>query len=196
MNNEWRISEFSKLTGVSVRTLHHYDQIGLLKASKEANGFRIYGEKDLKILLKILSLKFLGFELLAIKGILDKTIPIKERLLNQKNLLDKKIETLTHARDILHELSETPGEAPSELILKLIEVYRVFHYLQKLRVRKIIDPAISNKVHELSKQSESLLKQMNTLEHNTLVTSCKVLLDDIYLLVPSAIRLHEDKNIT
>ncbi len=65
---KWQISEFSKLTGVSVRTLHHYDRIRLLKSSeRQSNGFRLYGGKNLEILLQILSLKFLGFELLTIK---------------------------------------------------------------------------------------------------------------------------------
>ena len=58
---KWLIGEFSKLTGVSVRTLHHYDKIGLLKPSeKTPNGFRIYAEKDYNSLQEILVLKFLG----------------------------------------------------------------------------------------------------------------------------------------
>jgi len=45
----WYIKEFSKLAGVTVRTLHHYDQIGLLKASnRRANGYRLYSPEDLQ----------------------------------------------------------------------------------------------------------------------------------------------------
>ena len=43
MKNSYLIKEFAKLTKVAVRTLHYYDQIGLLKPSFEkANGYRIY----------------------------------------------------------------------------------------------------------------------------------------------------------
>lgn len=54
----------SKLTGVSVQTLHHYDRIGLLKPSlRLSNGYRIYSKKDLLRLQQIVVLKFFGFEL-------------------------------------------------------------------------------------------------------------------------------------
>jgi DNA-binding transcriptional MerR regulator len=45
---KWYVKDLSKLTNVSVQTLHHYDRIGLLKPSlRLANGYRLYSEKDL-----------------------------------------------------------------------------------------------------------------------------------------------------
>lgn len=44
---EWYVKDLSKLTGVSVQTLHHYDRIDLLKPSvRLSNGYRIYSETD------------------------------------------------------------------------------------------------------------------------------------------------------
>ncbi len=66
------VNEVSRLTGVSVRTLHHYDAIGLLKptAVSEA-GYRLYDDADLVQLQQILLFRELEFPLKEIKGILE-----------------------------------------------------------------------------------------------------------------------------
>ena len=54
---QWYIKELSKLTHVSVQTLHYYDKIDLLRPSlRHANGYRIYSEADLLKLQKIIAL--------------------------------------------------------------------------------------------------------------------------------------------
>lgn len=68
----WPIKEFSKLTGVSVRTLHFYDNNGiLLPHHKNAAGYRFYSEEQLLSLQKINILKYVGFNLQQIKTILS-----------------------------------------------------------------------------------------------------------------------------
>ncbi|AEI36481.1 MerR family DNA-binding transcriptional regulator [Francisella salina] len=44
---QWYRKEISKLTNVSVKTLHHYDSLGLIVPVRNINGYRIYTEKDL-----------------------------------------------------------------------------------------------------------------------------------------------------
>lgn len=66
------VHEVSKISGVSIRTLHHYDQIGLLKAVKVTEaGYRLYDETSLERLQHILLFKELKFPLRDIKEILD-----------------------------------------------------------------------------------------------------------------------------
>lgn len=67
-----KVKEVSKLTGVSVRTLHHYDAIGLLipDAVTEA-GYRLYSDDNLSTLQQILFFRELGFSLKKIKELLD-----------------------------------------------------------------------------------------------------------------------------
>jgi len=48
------IKKVSELSGVSVRTLHHYDEIGLLSPQKKENGYRYYSEEDISFLQMIL----------------------------------------------------------------------------------------------------------------------------------------------
>ena len=52
---QWKIKQMSDLTGVSVRTLHHYDKIGLLSPSmRTSNGYRIYSKENLAKLQQII----------------------------------------------------------------------------------------------------------------------------------------------
>ena len=64
------IKKVSEISGVSVRTLHHYDEIGLLTPKKYENGYRYYSEDDMSLLQMILFYKYLGFSLKQIKELL------------------------------------------------------------------------------------------------------------------------------
>jgi DNA-binding transcriptional MerR regulator len=66
------VKQVAKLSGVSVRALHHYDEIGLLKpASVGANGYRYYGREELLRLQQILFHRELGLSLAEIGRVLD-----------------------------------------------------------------------------------------------------------------------------
>lgn len=91
------IKEFAEFTGVSVRTLHYYDEINLLKPSfvDEQNGYRYYDESSLMRMQEILFYRELDFPLREIEEILsspeyDKLLALKE----QKRLLTLKRERL------------------------------------------------------------------------------------------------------
>jgi len=84
------VKEVSKLTGVSVRTLHHYDAIGLLKPSKVTEaGYRLYDDTALSRLRSILLFRELQFPLKEIKAILDSpAFDPSEALAQQIELLE------------------------------------------------------------------------------------------------------------
>lgn len=92
----YSVSELAKVSGVSVRALHYYDEIGLLKPCyiNEA-GYRFYNQKQLLLLQQILFYKELGFELKQIKTILtDPNFDVITSLKSQKQLLaDKRAKT-------------------------------------------------------------------------------------------------------
>lgn len=68
----YTVSQVSKISGVSVRTLHHYDSIGLLRPKAVTNaGYRFYDEESLKRLQSILLFRELEFSLKEIGAILD-----------------------------------------------------------------------------------------------------------------------------
>lgn len=84
------VKEFAELTGVSVRTLHYYHEIGLLKPScvDEWTGYRFYDEKSLERMQEVLFYRELGFPLKTISEILSSPdYDKKEALKQQKQLL-------------------------------------------------------------------------------------------------------------
>lgn len=67
-----QVGELAKQTSVSVRTLHYYDQIGLLVPSHRTEaGYRLYGEADIIRLQQIVSLRQIGFSLEQIQSCLE-----------------------------------------------------------------------------------------------------------------------------
>ena len=88
-----QIKEFAELTGVSVRTLHYYDEIGLLKPSfvDKQNGYRFYDEGSLERMQEILFYRELDFSLKSIAEILASPNYDKQKALaEQKRLLKLK----------------------------------------------------------------------------------------------------------
>jgi DNA-binding transcriptional MerR regulator len=93
------VSEVSKLTGVSVRTLHYYDQVGLLKPTgiTEA-GYRLYDDTSLERLQYIMLFRELEFSLEDIKTILDSDN------FNRNKMLEQQIELLTLKKNHIENL--------------------------------------------------------------------------------------------
>lgn len=84
------VKEVSDLTGVSVRTLHHYDAIGLLKPAKVTQaGYRLYGQPELERLYLILMYRELGLSLKDIQAVLDAPDFDRNQVLDQQILLMK-----------------------------------------------------------------------------------------------------------
>ena len=76
----YTVKQVAAMSGVSVRTLHFYDETGLLKpAYHQANGYRFYEEPQLLMLQQILFYRELGFELKQIKRILGQAELRKSR---------------------------------------------------------------------------------------------------------------------
>ncbi|GGP08819.1 MULTISPECIES: MerR family transcriptional regulator [Oceanobacillus] len=98
-----RVKEVADLIGISTRTLHHYDQIGLLSPQKTTSaGYRLYSEENLKTLQQILFFKELGFPLKEIKEIIfspsfnqqEALLLQLKMLVEKRNNIDKMIKTV------------------------------------------------------------------------------------------------------
>src|SRR4029079_6078924 len=68
----YRVRAFADLAGVTVRALHHYDRLALLRPRRTRSGYRLYTLPDLQRLEQIVALKFLGLPLKQIKTVLDR----------------------------------------------------------------------------------------------------------------------------
>ena len=95
----WACQEVSRLSGISIRALHHYDAIGLLRPAKiNASGYRLYDDASLERLQSILLFRELDFSLAEIKRILD------EPGFDQDAALEAQIQLLSLRRDRLNDL--------------------------------------------------------------------------------------------
>lgn len=94
----YKVKEVAELAGVSIRTLHHYDRIGLLKPdSVSAAGYRLYSEENLEMLQQILFFKEIGFSLRDIQDILKRQdFDRMHALKKHKALLEKKKNRLAY----------------------------------------------------------------------------------------------------
>ncbi len=108
-----KVKEIADLVGISVRTLHHYDAIGLLTPEKTTQaGYRIYSNKDLETLQQILFFRELGFPLKKIKEIIHSpSFDQQEALEIQHNMLLKKRNQLdTMIKTIEKTIQHSKGE--------------------------------------------------------------------------------------
>ena len=85
----YTVGEVAKLARVSVRTLHHYDEVGILRPSGRTQaGYRLYSLDDLERLQQVLFYKELGFELEEIRAIMaDPAFDRREALITQRELI-------------------------------------------------------------------------------------------------------------
>ncbi len=97
-----KIKEVAKLSGVSVRTLHHYDDIGLLSPLKSReSGYRLYTDEDLSTLQQILFFRALDFPLKEIKEIMSNSH------YNQLEALEMQKKLLLNKREKINDMIET-----------------------------------------------------------------------------------------
>ena len=126
MSGPYRIGEFAELAGVSVRALHHYDRIGLLKPQRGKSGNRLYRLEDLQRLEQIAALKFLGIPLQEIKLLLkhgpltliDSLHVQREALTEKRKLIDRAIVAIEAAEKVIQSGQTTDAS----ILRKIIEV--------------------------------------------------------------------------
>jgi MerR family transcriptional regulator, thiopeptide resistance regulator len=118
------VGEVARLAGITVRTLHHYDAIGLVSPSdRTSSGYRLYGEQDLDRLHAVLAYRELGFALEDVAALLDGTADPLEHLRRQHELVRERID---HLSRLLGSLEKTMEAHMSGMRLTPEERFEVF----------------------------------------------------------------------
>ncbi|WP_024510029.1 MerR family transcriptional regulator [Bradyrhizobium sp. ARR65] len=106
----WRIGELAEATGVTVRTLHHYEHMRLLSASERTDGgHRMYDRESLKRVYQIRALRELGFSLEEIRRAMDGRTSLTELLHKHLEQIELQVARTTMLRDRLRNMT-MPGE--------------------------------------------------------------------------------------
>ena len=163
MSSLLKIGELAKQTGLSIRTLHYYDEIQLLCPSlRTETGHRLYGDQDIMRLQRILSLRQLGFSLKEIRECLENpefSLPhvidlhlgrLKEQMAVSRMLFDK-------LSAIARELQTTQSVAVEELIqtMETITMSERYFTPEQLAV-------LESRFQEREREWEDLLAQIRT----------------------------------
>lgn len=91
----WKIGQLASDTGLTVRTLHHYDHIGLVCPSQRTpTGHRLYTECDVQRLYQVLALRQVGLPLEAISAVLDRNTSIAALLRQHRDYLEQQLVAL------------------------------------------------------------------------------------------------------
>jgi DNA-binding transcriptional MerR regulator len=125
VEKSYKIQEFAALAGVTVRALHHYDRLGLLKPRRTESGYRLYRERDLERLEQVVAFKFLGLPLKQIGAMLDHARDLPAALHMQRTVLEEKRRLMDRAIQAIQnaEKSLDAGGRPDAALLKnIIEV--------------------------------------------------------------------------
>lgn len=158
----YTIGKLSKNTGVTIRTLDYYDEIGLLKpSSKTEGGHRIYREDDVMRLERILALKYMGFSLEQIKEIPKNSASTwQESIQQQLEWIKREQKRLQMLEQALRGVSisiEMEGEINWQIIFGIIQLYQqgpenvlqpYEEYLSKDEMKKIMDMNVQNMSEE------------------------------------------------
>lgn len=172
MKGKYSIGEFAKKTGQTIRTLHYYDEIGLLKPEVTADsGRRYYGDKNIIELQKIISLKFLGYSLEEVGEFiqtndwdLKESLTFqKQEMLKKRAHIDKVIRTLDHALVVIDD----QGKISASVFISIINNIQMESehkewlkgIMPKDQVEKLYDIP-ENKQQELNKRSAHLFTEL------------------------------------
>jgi DNA-binding transcriptional MerR regulator len=126
--SQWSIGELAKACGVTVRALHHYDEIGLLSAGQRtASGHRRYTEEDVRRLYRIRSLQMLGLPLAEIGAVLGtpaddmgslRTL-LERQLLHLRQHAEQVQAVQDRIRDLLSRIDGAAMPAPEQFMATL-----------------------------------------------------------------------------
>src|SRR5438477_9064466 len=118
---KYRVGQFAKASGVSVRTLHHYDRLGLVKAAgRDHAGYRYYTQQELLTLQQVLTLRYLGLSLGAIAELIRApSYDVEASLRAQRRVLEQRrdeIASVTSSLDRMLRGFEDTGEWNWQLV--------------------------------------------------------------------------------
>lgn len=177
--SKYTVKQLSKLAGVSVRTLHHYDQIGLLKPSfRSDKGYRFYEREQLLILQQILFYKELDFPLKEIQQIIQNPefnlinalenhkAELKKRAARLKQLLttvDKTLLELKNKKDMLKDNEIYEGFSKEEIKAMREEVSERWGEKQLLETEERIRKMSKEGWHDLKQKGEEITQLLADL---------------------------------
>jgi len=156
MKDQFLIKEFAGLTGTTVRTLHHYDQLGLLRPSgRRPNGYRVYTQDDLLRLEQIIALKFLGLPLRQIGRILESpALTLEKSLRVQAGIIAEEVRRLERAARAVRQVGrqlDAEKKVNLKTIIQIIQEIQMSEETKKNWAERFYTPEEMKEFKEIGK---------------------------------------------
>jgi DNA-binding transcriptional MerR regulator len=154
--------EFAKRAGVTIRALHHYDRLGILKPSgRTAAGYRLYTDSDLVQLEQVVALKFIGFPLSQIRELLSrKDLDVAAALRHQRQIiaekrdhLDRAIRAIERAEQLVSSGEQNDWE-PFRKIIEVIQMQTRKDWMKKYYTEEQLNDLRKRYTPEVQAQAE------------------------------------------
>lgn len=163
-----KVKELADLVGISVRTLHYYDEIGLLSPEETTDsGYRLYSNNNLEMLQQILFFRELGFPLKEIKQMISSSsFDKQEALIQHQKMLEEKRSQLDK---LINTVSKTIKHMNGEINMTNEEKFEGFDFsnnpyeqeARKLWGDKVVDES-NAKVKGMSKEAQKAVAEIYT----------------------------------
>lgn len=171
-----KVKEVADLVGISVRTLHHYDEIGLLTPEETTeSGYRLYSDENLETLQQILFFKELSFPLKKIKEIINNpSFNRREALvLHRKMLLEKR----SRLDKVIATIDKTIQHAKGEIQMTNKEKFEGFDFSQNLYEQEARERWGNEAVDKANKTASGMTKEKQE-EYNAIYRKLAALRHD------------------
>ena len=173
----YQAKEFADLTGVTVRALHHYDELGLLNPRRSEAGYRLYGEAEFARLQQIVTLKFIGLSLKEIKALLGrKTFNLSSTLVIQREVIQgkrRKLDSVAKAIELADQSLKAEGKPNWNLFKKIVEEIEMENQTDWMKKYYTQD-----QMNELSKRWQPEMQEQVTKEWNAIYADTEVLANE------------------
>jgi DNA-binding transcriptional MerR regulator len=132
----FRVGELAAATGVTVRTLHHYEETGLLKSSgRTEGGHRVFGPEGVERIYQVRALRELGLSLLEISKVLSGGASINDLLASHLAVVEQELERLRFLRKRLRSLTSRDYTAPD--VDELVATLEAMSCVERHRKRRV-----------------------------------------------------------
>ena len=133
-----KIGDLASRSGVSIRTLHHYDEIGLLSPShRTESGHRVYGREEVVRLQQILSLRQMGFPLDQIRDLLDRRGMEPRRVLELH--IEKLRESVATQQELIAKLESLAAHAATADVNEFLETMEMMTTFEKYYTKEQLE---------------------------------------------------------
>ncbi|MFD3701627.1 MerR family transcriptional regulator [Nocardia sp. NPDC058658] len=149
----WKVGELADEAGLTVRTLHHYDRIGLVHpAERTSTGHRLYTASDVERLYQVLALRQLGLGLDQIADLLEGAVPMAQVLTAHRDYLAAQLAATRDLHALVDALATTVQSKPET---------STDHFLELIRRTVMVDDTIKtyfteNQLAQLAERREEL----------------------------------------